>query len=86
MKITPIKYAIHREGDSAVFGEDSFHVSIDDEGAGEYIVIESVCPSEPFDDNRMAMDYSVLKKIVEVADIFRKNEEEKNGKEHKEKK
>ncbi len=64
-----------------MFGEDSFRVSIDDEAAGQYIVIESVCPSEPACDNKMAMDYEMLDKIVEVAEIFKRNEKDHNEEE-----
>lgn len=39
IKIKPISYSIYPEGDSAIFSERSTHVSIEDEGAGEFITI-----------------------------------------------
>ena len=81
LKVTPIAYSIHREKESPVFGTDSFHVSLDDQAGGEYLVIESVCPSEPDEGNKMSMDYEILDKIVEIAEVFKKNERDRNEKE-----
>ena len=38
---TPIKVAVHRRGDNPIFGECATHVSVDDEAAGPFIVLES---------------------------------------------
>ena len=42
MKITPIKYSIHSDNVSPVFGEGVVHVEIVDEGAGEYLRLASL--------------------------------------------
>jgi hypothetical protein len=39
--ITPIKVAVHRKDDNPIFGENVIHVSVDDEAAGPFIVLES---------------------------------------------
>lgn len=39
--ITPIKVALHRKADNPIFGENVIHVSVEDEAAGPFIVIES---------------------------------------------
>lgn len=39
--ITPIKVAVHRKDDNPIFGENVIHVSVDDEEAGPFIVLES---------------------------------------------
>jgi hypothetical protein len=39
--ITPIKYAVHREKESPIFGETVTFVSVQDDGAGPFIVLES---------------------------------------------
>jgi len=39
MKITPIKYAIHKENESPIFGEHNTYIYISDEGAGTFLCI-----------------------------------------------
>jgi hypothetical protein len=39
--VTPIKYAVHREKESPIFGETVTHVSVQDEGGGPFILLES---------------------------------------------
>ena len=39
--ITPIKVSVHRKDDSPIFGESVIHVSVDDEAAGPFVVMES---------------------------------------------
>ena len=39
--ITPIKVAVHSKDDNPIFGENVIHVSVDDEAAGPFIVLES---------------------------------------------
>lgn len=38
--ITPIKLSVHLKDVSPIFGEQVTHVSLDDEGAGMFIVLE----------------------------------------------
>ena len=39
--ITPIKVAVRRKHENPVLGEQVIHVSVDDEGAGPFIVLDS---------------------------------------------
>ena len=39
--ITPITVAVHRKDDNPVFGESVIHVSVADEAAGAFIVLQS---------------------------------------------
>lgn len=39
--------AIHRTGDSPIFGESTTIVRLDDEGGGPFIVIEQVTATQP---------------------------------------
>jgi len=39
IKSTPISISVHQKSDNAIFGETSTHVSVDDAGAGAFIVL-----------------------------------------------
>ena len=39
--ITPLKVSVHRRGDNPVYGERVIKVTVDDEGGGPFIVLES---------------------------------------------
>lgn len=39
--ITPITVSVHRKGDNPIFGENVIHVSVEDEGGGPFIVLDS---------------------------------------------
>ena len=40
LKVTTLKVSVHQAGESPVFGEQATHISIDDEAAGAFIVLE----------------------------------------------
>lgn len=76
--ITPIKVAVHRKYDNPIFGENVIHVSVDDEAAGPFIVLESNAGHA--DGLRIDMDEleavtAAARKLISVVD--------KNGKETK---
>jgi hypothetical protein len=39
--ITPLKVSVHRKGDNPIFGENVINVSVEDEGGGPFIVLDS---------------------------------------------
>ena len=47
--VTPVAVAVHRVGDSPVFGESMTHIRVEDDGAGPYIVISQ--PASAPDDS-----------------------------------
>lgn len=67
--ITPIKYSIHREGDSPMFGETSIHVSLDDDGAGEFLTIQQ--NSDNPEAGVVRLDFEELPLILEAAKLLK---------------
>jgi hypothetical protein len=64
---TIIKVAIHRETENPVFGEGNTFVSIDDEGAGPFIIIEQ----DDYESNKnIRIDYEELLAINEAAKML----------------
>jgi len=61
--ITPIKVALHRKGNNPIFGELGIHISVEDEAAGPFIVIESNEGQE----NGLRIDMDELEVAVVVA-------------------
>lgn len=41
LRITPIKFAIHRQGDNPIFGEQVITIALEDEAGGPFFVVES---------------------------------------------
>jgi hypothetical protein len=73
--ITPIQYAIHRKGESPIFGEDTIKVSLQDNGAGHFITLESVNPSSYSTDdypNMLVMDFKEIEELNDIVEIFKK--------------
>lgn len=60
----PIKHAVFYKGSNPIFGEGTTHISIDDEAAGGYIVLEQF-PDEG--EQKIKLDIAELEKIVEIA-------------------
>jgi hypothetical protein len=64
---TIIKVAIHREEENPVFGEGNTFVSIDDEAAGPFIIIEQ----DDYESNKnIRIDYEELLAINEAAKML----------------
>lgn len=64
VKTTPTRYAIHYEDESPIFGESTIHVSIDDEAAGPYLVIESTNPDGT--DGKVTIDFAQWPSVCDV--------------------
>lgn len=41
LRITPIKFAIHRQGSNPILGEQVITIAIEDEAGGPFFVVES---------------------------------------------
>ena len=64
---TIIKVAIHREEENPIFGEGNTFVSIDDEAAGPFIIIEQ----DDYESNKnIRIDYEELLAINEAAKML----------------
>jgi hypothetical protein len=76
LKKTPIKYAIHSERKSPIFGENTIHVSVEDEGAGFFYAVRSVNPEpvEPEHEGALLLEYEELKAIMEICEEWENNE------------
>lgn len=76
--ITPLMVSVHRKGDNPVHGEGAIKVTVDDEGGGPFIVLDSNSGME--DGLRIDMD-----ELEAVTAAARKliSGVEKNGKETK---
>lgn len=46
LRITPTKFAIHRQGDNPIFGEHVITIALEDESGGPFYVVESNHPSD----------------------------------------
>lgn len=66
MKISPISYAIHDEGDSRVFGESVTTVSVYDEAAGEFIEIKQGIENT----GSVRLSYEELMLVVEIVNLL----------------
>ena len=66
MLVTPICFAIHRPEESPVFGDGIIHVSVDDDGAGPFVVIKQLSWDKP-ESGVCAFDISELEQITKAA-------------------
>ena len=66
MKISPISYAIHDEGDSRVFGESVTIVSVNDEAVGEFIEIKQCIENI----GEVRLSFKELMLVVEIANLL----------------
>jgi hypothetical protein len=60
----PIKYSVFPDNSNPIFGEGTTHISIDDDAAGGYIVLEQF-PDEG--EQNIRLDIAELEKIIEIA-------------------
>lgn len=73
-KITPIIYSVHRKGDNPVFGESSIHVSLEDDGAGEFIVIRQ--STDDAEKGVIRLDFEEIPLISEAVELLKKGLEQ----------
>lgn len=65
---TILKVAIHRENENPVFGEGNTFVSVEDEAAGPFLVIEQ---NDSYNaEKNLRMDYAELLTVVEAAKVL----------------
>lgn len=65
-KTTPMAVSVHMKSDSPVFGESTIIVSAEDDGAGSFVVLKSLCT----DDNGagvIKLDLDQLEAVVVAA-------------------
>lgn len=62
---TPVAVAVHRRGESPIFGEATIRVEVDDEAAGPFIVLTSNDPAN--DQGGIRIDSEELDVIVRAA-------------------
>ena len=68
MKLTVTEIAIHKEGDSPIFGDMVTHVKLDDEGGGTFIVITQEYISQM---NEIRLDFSEIEYIIKAFDMLK---------------
>lgn len=59
-KITPLMFAIHRENQNPVFGEQVTHIQIEDEAGGPFLILKQ-------EDQEIRLDPEELDEIVMAA-------------------
>jgi hypothetical protein len=65
---TIIKVAVHRESENPVFGEGNTFVSVEDDGAGPFLVIEQ---NDSYNtDKTLRMEYEELLAVSEAAKML----------------
>ena len=79
LQITPVTYAIHKKGESHLFGDDTIHLTVQDEGGGYYYTIQNVCPTdtseELFGEGKLTLD---TEEIIMIAELVKLIESGKN--------
>ena len=68
MKLTVTEIAIHKEGDSPIFGDMVTHVKLDDEGGGTFIVITQEYTSQM---NEIRIDFSEVEYILKAIEMLK---------------
>lgn len=76
--ITPLMVSVHRTGDNPVYGEGAIKVTVEDEGGGPFIVLES---NDGMEDG-LRIDMDELEAVTAAARKLISGVE-KNGKETK---
>jgi hypothetical protein len=69
-KTTILQVAVHREEVSPIFGEGNTYVSIDDEAAGPYIVIEQHGYDGGGEHGKLRFDYEEFVAVAEAAKML----------------
>ena len=71
MIVTPVKFAIHEDETNPIFGADTLHITINDDGAGMFLTIENVNPTMTEDQYigvaKISLGVPDIQKIAELA-------------------
>lgn len=79
LRITPIKFAIHRQGENPIFGEQVITIALEDEAGGPFFVVESNQPSGDglrIDDDELELLVKAGRKLKEEFDRSTKESEQ----------
>ena len=68
MKLTVTEIAVHKEGESPIFGEIVTHVKLDDEGAGTFIKIMQHYGN---DFSTIRLDFNEIEYIVKAIEMLK---------------
>jgi len=72
LQITPVRYAIHKKGESPIYGDDAVHLTVQDTGAGYFYTIESISPSDTNDDvygqGKLSLDTEEIMLIAKLVE------------------
>ena len=71
MKITPIAYAVHKDGESPIFGDETIRVEAMDEAGGFYYKITQVNPQKEYID---CYEKEEIQCILEVIELLEKGD------------
>jgi DNA polymerase elongation subunit (family B) len=70
MKLTVTEIAIHKEGESPIFGEIVTHVKLDDEGAGMFIKITQSSDTQM---NEIRLDFNEVEYIIKAIEMLKES-------------
>jgi len=73
-KAVPLAVSVFYEGNSPLFGEAAYHVSVDTEGGGPFVTIQS--HSDDIEKGRLELDIEALQLITDEAEKLIKIHEE----------
>lgn len=68
MKLTVTEIAVHKEGESPIFGDIVTHVKLDDEGAGAFIKIVQHNDTQM---NEIRLDFNEIEYILKAIETLR---------------
>ena len=67
-KTTILQVSIHREESNPIFGEGNTYVSVDDEAAGPFLIIEQ--HDDNIEPGKVRMDYEEFMAVAEAAKML----------------
>lgn len=68
MKLTVTEIAVHKEGESPIFGEIVTHVKLDDEGGGPFIKIVQHNDTQM---SEIRLDFNEIEYIMKAIEILK---------------
>lgn len=74
-KITPIALSVHLESESPIYSENSFHVSVQDDASGSFLVLRSNGTTEYDKDAGFAIDFAQFEVLQEAVRILKESHE-----------
>jgi hypothetical protein len=70
MKLTVTEIAVHKEGESPIFGDIVTHVKLDDEGAGTFIKIMQSSDTQM---NEIRLDFNEVEYIIKAIEMLKES-------------